>query len=185
MLGLSLICVPFLKKGKKIFDPTGRLRKPQIAVFLISLLLIAYTFFDIRIDEAIHFESKPYKLYFQDTNNFGQELSGFWTLGQKATEILIKTDIEVSNISVKLSSPVPGKTKVRVGRSRQSPSRNRTEGPEHTLHFPFPAGFPTRDGYLYSIRIQEAGGFYPFRLDPGNQDNRFLGVYVEIVIEPI
>jgi len=184
LLGFFIICFLFLRKEKKTSSATGNLRKPTIAVFIISLLLTAYTFFDIHIDKVDQFKTKPYKLYFQDTNNFGQELSGFWAKGEIATEILIKTDFPVSNIVVKLSSPAPGKTKIRVGRSKQSILRNRTEGQEKTLSFPSPVGFPMRDGYLYSIRVQEDGGFYPFRLDPNVKDNRFLGVFVEIAVEP-
>jgi hypothetical protein len=184
LLGLFLICFFFLRKAKKATHPTGTHGKPVIVVFLISMLFVAYTFFDIQIDKANQYKAKSYKLYFEDTNNFGQELSGYWTKGRMATEILLKTDFNVSNVSVKLSSPVPGKTKIRVGRSRQSVLRNRTEGLEQTLNFPSPVGFPLQDGYLYSIRVQEDGGFYPFQLDPRSQDNRFLGVFVEIAVEP-
>jgi hypothetical protein len=182
LLGFFLISILFLKKGKTTDHSAGNLRKPMIAVFLISILLIVYTFFDIHIDKADLFNGKPYRLYFQDTNNFGQELSGFWTKGQTETEVLIETDFIVSNISVKLSSPAPGKTKIRVGRSRRSALKNRTKGMEQTLYFPSPVGFPMRNGYLYSIRVQEDGGFHPFKLDPRSQDNRFLGVFVEVSV---
>jgi hypothetical protein len=184
LMGFILICLLFLRKEKRNIYANGDLRKPVIAVFFISALLIAYTFFDIHLNKAYLFKNKPYKLYFQDTNNFGQELVGFWTRGQMATEILIKTDFDVSNIKVKLSSPIPGKATIRVGRSRQSVPRSRIEGQKKTLTFPSPVGFPLRDGYLYSIRAQEDSGFYPYRLNPRIQDNRFLGVYVEIAVEP-
>jgi hypothetical protein len=182
LLACILFCFLFLKKGKKASTTQGDLRKPFIAVSIISVLLIAYTFFNIHLDKAYLFKNRPYGLYFQDTNNFGQELEGFWTRGQMASEILIKTDKQASEIRVKLSSPAPGKATTRVGRVKQSASRGRIEGQEKILTFPNPIGFSWRDGFLYSIRIQEDSGFYPYQLDPQVEDNRFLGVFVEIAV---
>jgi hypothetical protein len=183
LLACVLICFLFLKNWKKAFTTQGNLSKPVIAVSIISTLLIAYTFFNIHLDRAYRFKNKPYELYFQDTNNFGQELEGFWTKGQIASEILMKTDKRASEIRVKLSSPAPGKATTRVGRAKQSALRGRIEGQEKTLIFPSPVGFPWGDGYLYSIRIQEDRGFHPYQLDPRVEDNRFLGVFVEIAVD--
>lgn len=184
LLALVLICIVFLKKETKTTLTFRELRKPVLAVFLFSALLIAYTFFDIHLESGHVYAEKPYTLYFQDANNFGQELKGFWTRGQMASEVLVKTDIRASEIRVKLSSPAPGKAEIRVGRAKQSASRGHIEGQEKTLTFQSPVGFPWKGGYLYCIRVKEDHGFHPYRLDPKVQDNRFLGVYVEIDVEP-
>jgi hypothetical protein len=183
MSALLLFCFLFLKKENKAFFAQRGLGNPIMAVFLLSILLVAYTFFDIHLDRAHLFKDKPYKLYFQDTSNFGQELDGFWTQGQEATEILVETETRASKIQVKLSSPMPGRAAVRVGRKKHLISHSLKEGQKQTLSVPDPVGFPLRSGYLYSIRIQEHNGFHPFRLDPGTQDSRFLGVFVEIDVE--
>ena len=184
LLALVLICIVFLKKETKTTLTFRELRKPVLAVFLFSALLIAYTFFDIHLESAHVLTGKSYTFYFQDTNNFGQELEGFWTRGQMASEILVKTDTRASEIRVKLSSPAPGKAEIRVGRAKHSAPRGRIEGQEKTLAFPYPVGFPWKGGYIYSIRVKEDRGFHPYRLDPKVQDNRFLGVFVEIDVEP-
>lgn len=183
MLVIVLFCLLFLKKEKPASPIQRDLKKSVCFVFLLSTLLTAYTFFDIHLDKAYHFENKPYQLYFQDVNNYGQELGGFWTRGQRASEVLVKTDARVSQISVKLSSPAPGKATIRVGREKRSAPRGRLEGKEKTLTFHNPAGFPLKDGFLYTVRIQEDRGFHPYRLNPEVVDNRFLGVFVEILVE--
>ena len=183
LLVCVLICILFLKKKKKAFSTRGVLRKPVVAVSIISGLLIAYTFFNIHLDRAFLFKNKPYELYFQNTNNFGQELEGFWTLGQMASEILVKTDTRAAEIRLKLSSPAPGNAEIRVGRAIQSAHRSHIEGQEKTLTFQSPVGFPWKGGYLYCIRAKDDHGFYPYRLDPKVQDNRFLGVFIEIDVE--
>jgi hypothetical protein len=184
LLAIVLIFLLFLKKEKKAFPTQGDLKKPVFVVFLLSTLLIAYTFFNIHIESAFVFGEKPYTLYFQDANNFGQELEGFWTRGQRASEILVKTDTRASEIRVKLSSPAPGKAEIRVGRAKQSAPRGHIEGQKKTLAFPSPVGFPWKGEYFYSIRVKEDRGFHPYRLDPEVQDNRFLGVFIEIDVEP-
>lgn len=183
LLAFVLICFLFLKKEKKVPAPHEEINKPVLAVYILSVLLIAYTFFDIHLGRAYVFKNKPYALYFQDTNNFGQELEGFWTKGREATEILIKADIRASAIHVRLSSPAPGKATIRVGRMKQSAPRGLTEGQEKTLTLSSPVGFPWKGGYLYCIRVKEDRGFHPHRLDSKVQDNRFLGVFVEIAVE--
>jgi hypothetical protein len=182
-VALALICMVFLKKEKKTIPAFMDLKKPVLAVFLFSTLLLAYTFFDIHLDRAHTFKNKTYTLYFQDSNNYGQELEGFWTRGRLASEVLLETNAGASEIRVRLSSPVPGKATIRVGREKQSVSRGRTEGQEKTLAFTSPVGFQWKDGYLYSIRVKEGIGFHPHRLDPRVQDNRFLGVFVRIDVE--
>jgi hypothetical protein len=184
LLALVLICIVFLKKEIKTIPTIMELRKPVLAVFLLSALLIAYTFFNIHLESGHVFTEKPYTLYFQDANNFGQELEGFWTRGQMASEILVKTDTRASEIRLRLSSPAPGKAEIRVGRVKQSAPRSHIEGQDKTLTFSSPVGFPWKGGYLYCIRVKEDRGFHPYRLDPKVQDNRFLGVFVEIDVEP-
>jgi hypothetical protein len=184
LFALSLICFLFLKKETRTTPDKGDLKRSVLAVFLCSSFFLAYSFFDIHLDKAHVFADKPYTLYFQDTNNYGQELEGFWTRGRLASDVLVKTQTRVSKIRMSLSSPVPGKTTIRVGREKKTVHRDQKEGLGQTLFFTSPVGFPWRGGYLYSIRIKEEGGFRPYRLDPEIQDNRLLGIFVEIAVEP-
>ncbi len=183
VLAIAFICFVFLRKENEPSSVHGDFRKSVFAVYLFSALFLVYTFFDIHLERVYVFPEQPYALYFQDANNFGPELGGFWTLGQMTSEILIKTDTRASEIRVKLSSPAPGSASARVGRAKQSASRSGIEAHEQTLSFPSPVGFPWKGGYLYSICVKEERGFHPFRLDPKVQDNRFLGVFVEIAVE--
>jgi hypothetical protein len=183
VIALVLLCYLFLKKEKSCASADGSLNKPVISVFLLSALFIAYTFLDIHLERALTFRDQPYTLYFQDSNNFGQELQGFWTRGRQASEVLVKTDTPASEIRVTLLSPAPGKATLRVGRVKRSVPRGRLEGQDKTLHFPSPEGFPWKGGHLYSIWVKEDRGFSPYELDPEVQDNRSLGVFVKIAVE--
>lgn len=183
MMALAFFCVIHLKKERASSSVQMALKKPLIVVMFFSILYLAYTFFDIHLDRAFIFRDKPYMLFFQDTHNFGQELQGFWTKGRNASEVLVKTDTQASEIRVKLSSPAPGKATIRVGREKRTVPRSPMEGQEKTLIFPSPVGFPWKGGDIYSIRVKENSGFSPYQLDPKVQDNRFLGIFVEIDVE--
>jgi len=180
LFALAVVCFAFLKKDKKLVPAFRSFGTPALAVLFLSTLIIVYTFFDCNLDKAYVFENKAYQLYFQDSNNFGQELKGFWTRGRSASEVLMRTETRVSEIRVKLSSPVPGKATVHVGKEKRIVPRSRQGGQTKTLIFSSPVEFPWKKGCLYSIRIREDTGFRPYRLDPEVQDNRFLGVFVEI-----
>jgi hypothetical protein len=56
------------------------------------------------------------------------------------------------------------------------------EGQEQTLRFTSPVGFPWKGGHIYSIRVKEKRGFVPYQRHPEVQDNRFLGVFVDIAV---
>jgi hypothetical protein len=182
LMGFFCVCLLYLKKEKTALYTNERLRKPIIAVFTMSTLFIVYTFFDIHLGQANFYTNRPYELYFQDNNNFGQELQGFWTKGRKSSEVLVKTPIRASEIRVRLLSPAEGEATVRVGREKRSIPRGRIEGQEKALHFTSPVGFPWKGGHIYNIRVKEKRGFVPYQRDPEVQDNRFLGVFVDIAV---
>ncbi len=151
----------------------------------LSILFLGYQFFDIQLENRVPFADKDYELIFQDMNHYGKELGGFWTRGNRRAGVLIRSEFPLVGIEVKLSSPVEGKTDVQVDRFKGTFPRNWEAGLERTILVRSPVGFPWEGGYLYSVQIREFNSFVPFKRDRRTQDNRALGVFVEITTHPV
>ncbi|MGB8952007.1 MAG: hypothetical protein WCC06_04995 [Candidatus Aminicenantales bacterium] len=89
---------------------------------------------------------------------------------------MIHTPRKAKRISLTVASPVVHQAEVRVGRQE----RRARISPEERWTVLSPVGFPWKGGYLYSVRVRNSSGFYPFRLERDSTDNRFLGVFVKI-----
>lgn len=148
-------------------------------VLILSMSVITYMFFNIHLDDKHFYKNRTYQLYFQDENNYGKELDGFWTKGKSTTEVLVKSPGKASEISLSLSSRVGGKTIIQVGRLKRTINLNKGNRFKKTVAFPSPVGFPWKGEYLYYIKIKEDKGFIPNKLDSRTKDNRFLGVFIQ------
>lgn len=148
-------------------------------VLILSMSIITYMFFNIHLDDKHFYKNRTYQLYFQDKNNYGKELDGFWTKGKSTTEVLVKSLGRASEISLSLSSRVGGKTIIQVGRFKRTINLNKGNRLKKTVTFPSPVGFPWKGEYLYYIKIKEDKGFIPNKLDSRIKDNRFLGVFIQ------
>jgi hypothetical protein len=157
-----------------------KLGKQTGIVFFLSLVLLTYIFFDIHLEKKEVYEGQNYALYFQDDNNFGYELGGFWTKGKRQTSVILASDQPVAAIHMMLHGLTEGTTEIQVGPAERKISRNIRNGLDGKVLFPAPIGFRLGKDYLYTITISDSSGFYPYRLDKTVKDNRFLGVFVKI-----
>jgi hypothetical protein len=167
-------------KSKDYAPRSLKLRKQTGIVFFLSLVLLTYVFFDIHIERKDVFEGQNYELYFQDNNNFGKELGGFWTMGKRRTCVILGSAQPVADIHLTLYGPTEGTTTIQVGPAEKKISRTKKNGLEARASFPSPIGFPWGKIHLYTITIKDNSGFYPYRLDETVRDNRYLGVFVKI-----
>jgi hypothetical protein len=181
IIGIALL---FLR-SRKLKNPDAPLLtlSPHLGmVFLLSLFLIIQTFFNIRLENGFSFAGKNYEAFVQDENTYGKELEGFWVKGKSEAALVIKTAQSVSSISLTLTSPIGGRTVVRLARRAQDIRRNSRSGLEKRITFPSPRGFHWKGGVLYLLRVKEENGFYPYRIDRNSKDARFLGVFVRIEV---
>jgi hypothetical protein len=149
-------------------------------ILMLSLLLTAYHFFNVRLDDRKRLDVPNGMVFFQDQNSFGPELGGFWTRGGSRTEVVLRTPAAVRRLRLELSGPVAVKARLRIGQAAV-PLSNLAPGAysaDATLEKP--RGLPWKGGFLYLIRLEVAGGFVPSRIDPANADPRFLGLFVRI-----
>jgi hypothetical protein len=157
-----------------------KLGNQAVVVFFLSLILLTYVFFDIHLEKKDVYEGQNYTLYFQDENNFGKELEGFWTKGKRQTRVILASHRPVPEIHLTLYGLTEGTTTIQVGPSEKKISRITRNGLEGKVSFPAPTGFRLRKEYLYTITISDSSGFYPYRLDKTAKDNRYLGIFVKI-----
>ncbi len=157
-----------------------RLGKQIGTVFFLSLILLTYVFFDIHLEQKEIYEGQNYELYFQDDNNFGKELEGFWTKGKRRTSVIFASDRRVDAIRISLSGLAEGTTSVQVGPAKKKIPRSRITGLGGKVTFHAPTGFRLGKEYLYMITINDSSGFYPYQLDVKSKDTRYLGVFVKI-----
>ena len=179
---IVLAVADYIVYGKKQESRAGSIKGGirTAAVLLLSLLLLTYVFFDIKLDKKEIYEDQDYALYFQDQNNFGRELDGFWTKGERKTSVILATDQPAESIRLTLTSPLQSTTTVQVGPDKKKIVRRKRDGVQGKVSFSHPVGFHLGNEYLYTITISDRSGFYPFRLDRTAKDSRYLGVFVKI-----
>jgi hypothetical protein len=184
ILAALLLSFLFLRKAKPKSRPPSYRQAvwPLLLVHGLSVLFIAYVFFNIRLNDPAALGPAQVRVFFQDDNHYSPEAGGFWTKGRSRARLLIQSPTKVKSISVTVSSPRGGKTFVQVARSRDIVLRDRANGLEQTSVFQRPVGFPWKGGYLYLLQVHETNGFVPFQLDRRVQDNRLLGVLVKIQV---
>lgn len=184
-LGLILLLtLALIKKSPAGVPPAShpRLILPSVLYGIISLLCLLYVFFNARLEKPHVFEERQFSLYFQDDRAFAPEQEGFWTRGRARAAVFLESPHPAANLALNLSSPVPAKAVVSVGKDKRAISLSRSEGLEQTAVFPGPVGFPWKGRYLYAVRVRSENGFYPSRLDKASSDGRFLGVFVRIKV---
>lgn len=151
-------------------------------VIFLGLAFVALSFFDARIKDGFKANGGAGEVYPQDRNCLGPELDGFWVRGESRALLIIRTDRPVSEVAVSLRSPVEGEATVRLGRKKQRVRRPFRDTEEHALLFSSPRPFRWKGSYLYSLQVEEKGGFYPYIIDINSKDRRFLGVFIKIKI---
>ncbi|UCE40106.1 MAG: hypothetical protein JSV17_11620 [Candidatus Aminicenantes bacterium] len=179
---MILIVVTYVTKNKKkeVRSISIKQGKQMVTVFCLSLVLLTYIFFDIRLEKKEIYEGQNYTLYFQDDNNFGKELEGFWTKGERQTSVILASDRPAEAIRMTVYGMSDGTTTIKVGPAEKKIFRKKRIGLEEKLFFPSPMGIRLGKEYLYTITISDNSGFYPYRLDKASKDNRYLGVFVKI-----
>jgi hypothetical protein len=178
-LGINLI---WLKRKRSGGSERSRLALfPDVAlVLLLGALSAAYRFFDVRLTDGFRLDEGKISMFAQDSNSYGEEAGGFWVRGSSRAFLVVQTADPISEFVATLSSPVEGETRIRVGNVRRKIIRGAAAGQPARAHFPSPRGLRWKKSYLYSLEVEEKGGFFPYKIDRRSQDRRNLGVYVRM-----
>lgn len=183
---LCIIIIAYVKSKAPAKPRTLSLKMagPLLLVFLLSLTLLTYTFFDIHLEGKETYPQQGYALYFQDDNTFGKEIGGFWVKGKKRAHVILESVTPLSEIIVTVTSPVEGTASLQVGPFKSEVSRTESAGFSRSVAFSAVRSFPFRGRHLCAIAIEDSSGFIPFQRDSRVKDNRFLGVFVQLTTRP-
>ncbi len=173
--------VIFRRQSPAEISPQQTLNRQLVPVFLLGALAIGYVFFNVHLENSRAAESGQCRIFFQDKNTHGQEEGGFWVKGKSETLIIVRSPKPAGAIAVQSSSPSTRKTSIRIGSSKKQVVQQ-SRG-EETSMFTSPVGFPWKGQFLYTVQIKEKSGFSPYRLDRRIQDNRYLGVFIQIQVK--
>jgi hypothetical protein len=181
-LGINLLWLRRRRAQGRNGREHGRLALfPDVAlVIILGGLVTAYRFFDVRLRDGFRLDDGKIAAFAQDQNSFGEEGGGFWVRGSSRAFLLVQTPGPVAEFQMTLSSPVEGETKIRFGTGQQRIRRNIPAGPPEKATFSSPRGIRWKEGYLYSLEVEESGGFFPYQVDQNSKDQRHLGVFVRL-----
>jgi hypothetical protein len=178
----AVLAITFISLWKGRVKSPGPVRlglKGHLALVLIlGMVFVTLSFFNVRLENG--FGLNGGEAFAQDENSLGPELNGFWVRGESRAALIIQTDRPASEFSVRLQSPVEGKATVQLGSQKKEwtrPSRNMAE---QVVVFSSPRPFRWKGRHLYTLMIEEKGGFYPYNIDMNSRDKRFLGVFVRL-----
>jgi hypothetical protein len=134
---------------------------------------------DLQRVRILFGEDPRFQLYYVDDNAFFQEPDGaFWIRGDSRADLIVKVAEPVRTLQLGLQAgPMPVSGSVRYGWRRYA--YDLQPGATATIAIPLGDGFPYMGTRVWTISIAARGGFVPTQFEPGNTDNRFLGVRVK------
>ena len=183
VLGITALFL-FSKEYGAPESPLRSLRARLSGWAALSVFVIGNAALNIGPEKGLILKGQGYEVIAQDENAYPAEPGGFWVRGKSKADLIIRTAEPAESFSLSLSSPTTGKTAVRLARETKQVERKSRTGPEQSIMFPSPRGFRWKGSTLYRLQIEEESGFYPWRIQPGSQDGRFLGVFIKLQVSP-
>lgn len=119
-----------------------------------------------------------------DNFNPRSEPEGLWTLGDRTTEMILKTYFPVKEIVIRLTNNVRRDNTVRVRVGRKSKKIVMQSREKRELVFPVGTGFRIGHNHHHRIKIGAALGSIPYFEDERSSERRNLGVFFEFELIP-
>ncbi len=124
-------------------------------------------------------------LHFLDDNFHPRlEPEGFWTRGNHAAEIILKTYYPVKELIFHLLNNPRFRNEITVEVENQKKKIILGRNQRGSLSFLPGKGFKMRAVHLYRIKIKASKGSIPYYEEEQGKERRFLGVFFEIEIIP-
>lgn len=116
-------------------------------------------------------------LYYMDGNTYSAEGDGFWIAGDATTEIIVRTEQPPRRVDIRFSSPIENHV---TGSLAGKPIEAEVgQGRAAVVQLARPDGFRYHQSYAYVLHLETTQGFVPALVEPGSQDTRNLGVFVQ------
>ncbi len=139
-------------------------------------------------DRHVRIPYNGYYAYFADDNQWGKELDGVWIKGKSTASFVLRCWKPVRNFQVKLKNggcvnTIKGTLGQAAFLKSAAPGEhfvlNLSPGPPKLFY-----NLSGNPSYCYPVRITTTNGFIPKFSEPGNQDTRYLGCFIQISISP-
>ncbi|MEE2792822.1 MAG: hypothetical protein VX453_14395 [Acidobacteriota bacterium] len=127
-------------------------------------------------------DSPMMQLYFLDRNASLPEPQGFWILGKRRADIIVRTGRELVTITVTARSPIATKVSIDIGGGDEVIALKPGVSGTATIR---PAGVYSRQSWAYLMRIRTSDGFVPRLVESGSTDSRFLGAAINLTVLPV
>ncbi len=125
-------------------------------------------------------------LYFlnDNYNDKAREENGWWTYGDRTTDMILRTFFPVREVVVHLlNNPrMDNRISVTLDGRTQAVVLNSMEKAD--LRFPVGPGFVVRESHQYRLKIRAAKGSIPYYENRGSQEKRHLGAFFELELIP-
>jgi len=151
-----------------------------LSTWLIIGLISVYAFFDIHLDKICSEPGRFWVVYAQDKNSFGPEGGGLWVRGKSKADFLLQSSGKITNLKLKLTSPVPMMVEIRHGYTFRKIKLHPQQSQEIVFSRPSLVFFPWKKHFYYPLTVKTNQGFFPFRLHKTSTDRRWLGVFLQL-----
>ena len=131
--------------------------------------------------------------YFLDNNSWGRERRspgglGFHVRGGSTAEMVVRTNVELTQIVVRVTNVAGKPNHVRVCVPGGCEARDIAPGDKEIIELPAGKPFPYEDfghrSYCYLVTIETETGAVPLLQGRAQRDWRYLGAFVHIVPDP-
>ncbi len=122
-----------------------------------------------------------YYIYFMNDNFYRREGMGFWTVGKGTCEMMVEVRSQCEGIQIKiLNNPGRELNKV-VLKVNGKKERFLLSSSEARVSNFYLRGFRFKKHFLFYVKIYSKNFYNPYFMEKDNNDNRNLGVFVEIM----
>lgn len=120
-------------------------------------------------------------LYFLDGRTYLPETVGIWVAGGGTSQLIVRTDVSLEALEMRLRSP--GRNRVRVAAGGPAVNVDLHPG-EPVMIRAETRGVYAKQSWAYLLSIRTRNGFVPLLLSPDSTDIRYLGVQVDFRAVP-
>ena len=107
---------------------------------------------------------------------------GWWTLGDRKTDFILRTFFPVKEVAVHLLSNPRLSNRITVTVNGRTQRVTLGANEKATLRFPVGNGFQDRQAHLYRLKIKADKGSIPYFENESSQERRRLGVFFELEV---
>ncbi len=177
--------------GQILVNPFVSAKQPYLAVErgVLRMLPVELTMvldLPIMLDapraRVVYGQDPTMQLYFLDRSASLPEPPGIWVFGNRRTDIIVRTPMELETVSVTASSPIANIVSIEIGDGEGRVALEPGVPGSVTIR---PGGVHSRDSRADLVQVDTRDGFVPRLTDAASDDPRFLGAAITLTAVPV